>query len=67
MTDRVNAFIVILEKDIREDNEATINAIRQIRGVLDVKPHIANIDESIAESRVRVDLMNKLFQLLRDE
>lgn len=65
MTDRYNAFIVILAKDIREDDaEATINAIKQIKGVLDVEPHIADFDEQIAESRVRNELGTKLWHVL---
>lgn len=64
MTDRYNAFIVVLEKDIRDDDaEATVNAIRQIRGVLDVQPHLADPNESIAEVRVRREFLSKIYQL----
>lgn len=66
MTDRHSAYIVILEQDIREDDaQATINAIKQIRGVLGVEPHIANpFEEQIAEMRVRNELSNKIFKVL---
>jgi hypothetical protein len=66
MSDRYNAFVVILENDIRDDDaKATIKAIEQIKGVLRVTPHIADINESIAESRVKNELFNKIFDLLR--
>lgn len=66
MTNRVNAFIVILERDIREDDaESTLNAIKQIRGVLKVKPHLADGEEAIAEARVRADLIGRIFDLLK--
>lgn len=65
MTDRLNAFIVILTDDIREDDaEATINAIKQIRGVLDVQPHVSTFSDEIAESRVRHELGVKLWNIL---
>ena len=57
MTDRVNALTVILDRDIRTDDvEATINAIRQIKGVLKVKPHIREMSDDIAEARVLSEL-----------
>lgn len=68
MTDRYNGFIVVLEKNIRSDDaEATINAIRQIRGVLSVRPNIADADSAIAEERVRSELSQKLWQVLFPE
>ncbi len=53
MTDRLNALIVILEHDIREDDaEPIINAIQQLRGVLQVEPHVADsIGDAAAEAR----------------
>ena len=60
-----NAFIVILEEDINdEDAEQTISAIKQIKGVLSVEPHDRDINETIAEMRVRTDISKKLFDVL---
>lgn len=65
MTDRYNAFTVVLEHDIRDDDaEDIINAIKHIRGVLSVKPHIAAMADTIAEDRVRADLTKKLWDVL---
>lgn len=67
MTDRYNAFIVILDRDIREDDaEATINAIKQIKGVLKVRPHVANFSDSIATARVKMELTEKLWKVLNE-
>ena len=66
MTDRINAFVVVLEHDIRDDDAAaTINAIKQIKGVLDVQPTYASPDTMIAEMRARSILVKKLWDVLR--
>jgi hypothetical protein len=65
MTDRLNGVWVAFEKNVREDDaEATINAIRQIRGVLDVKKHVADPMAWIGEQRVRQELGTKLFDII---
>lgn len=65
MTDRYNAFTVVLEHDIRDDDaEALINAIKQLRGVRNVTPHIADINAQIAEERVRAEYAKKLWSVL---
>jgi hypothetical protein len=65
MTDRYNAFIVVLEHDLRDDDaESTIEAIKHIRGVLSVKPRVANMGELIAEERIRHELGQKLWHVL---
>ncbi len=46
MTDRYAGFVVVLDEDVREDDaQATINAIRQIKGVLGVEPVGADINQ----------------------
>lgn len=43
MTDRVNALVVVLDKDIRTDDvESLIEAIKHFRGVLSVFNNIAD-------------------------
>jgi hypothetical protein len=65
MTDRLNGVWVAFEKDIREDDaETTINAIRQIRGVLVVEKHVADPMAWIGEERVRQELGKKIFEIL---
>jgi len=69
MTDRHNAFIVILERDIRDDDaQGTINAIKQIKGVLDVQPSNAdNFDVAIASTRARTRLWNKICKVFEED
>lgn len=67
MTDRYNAFLVVLERDIRDDDaEPILNALKQIRGVLSVKPHVAEYSDSIAAERARQELRMKLWNALQE-
>ena len=66
MTDRYNALTVVLEKDIRDDDaKALLAAIRQLRGVLSVSGNVADLGDHIAQERVRHDLSEKLWNVLR--
>jgi hypothetical protein len=65
VSNRINAFIVVLEKDIHEDDAKGItDAIMQLRGVADVRPNVARIEVAIAEARVRQELGTKLWEVL---
>jgi hypothetical protein len=65
MTDRFNALVVALDKDIREDDaQVLISAIKQLRGVLSVEGHVASIDSWTAQERVRNELSEKLWEVL---
>jgi hypothetical protein len=65
MTDRYNYLIVTFEKDMRDDEaQPIINAIRQIRNVLDVHPNVANATDMVAEIRARDAISNKLWDVL---
>jgi hypothetical protein len=64
MTDHHAGYTVTLEADIREDTaEATLSAIRQIRGVLDVQPVTATAELDIAESRANHTWRRRLLDL----
>lgn len=67
MTDRYIALTVLLEKEIREDDaEPLIAAIRQLRGVAEVTPHVPeSIDTYWAKSRARDELLRQLIELAR--
>ena len=68
MTDRYNAFIVVLKENIRSDDaESVINAIRHIKGVIDVVPNVADVASAVAEHRIRTDTFIKLRKALFDE
>jgi len=62
MTDRHAGYVVTLEDNIREDDAAqTIAALRQIKGVLDVCPIVADPMLMVAEARVRTENVTQVF------
>ena len=67
MSDRINGFVVILDKDYKdEDVEATIKAIEQIKGVVAVKPNIVTSDEHMAEARIKIEIVNKIYDFAQE-
>lgn len=65
MTDRYRAFIVVLDHDMREDDaQPTLVAIKQIKNVISVDPHVADITDHIAYTQARHDLQKELMDIL---
>jgi hypothetical protein len=65
VTDHVGGFVVVLEKDIREDDaEATVEAIKQLRGVLTVKPVESGVGAIIARAQARGEIVARLWKAL---
>lgn len=65
MTDRHAGYVVTLEADLREDDSAdTINAIRQIRGVIDVVPLVTDAMTHIGQSRAEHAIERRLWAAL---
>ena len=68
MTTRLKGFTVALEQDIREDDaEAIKKAIESLRFVQAVKPIEADSTDWINRSRIKLELRQKLFDILKDE
>lgn len=66
MTDRYSYIVVGLSKDIREDDaEPILAAIRMIKGVLTVQPHVAEFGEVLAQERARIELRARVWDALR--
>lgn len=66
MTDRVNRLTVVLEEDFRDDDiDQILGAIRLMRGVLAVEPHVADTADFLAQERARRDLREKILDLVR--
>ena len=66
MTDEFNALTVILERDIREDDaQSLIDAIMMLKGVCSVKGNVSDTDSYIAERRVKWELIDKLWEVLK--
>ncbi len=65
MTDRYSKLTVVLETDMRSDDaESLINAIKQMRGVLDVSGDVMDSGSYLAEARVRNEMSKKLWEVL---
>ena len=65
MTDRIKGFVVVLDKDIREDDaEPIADAIRQLRHVSVVESSTWNNDDLMNRSRIRTELEQKLWAVL---
>lgn len=47
-----------------DDTEPLITAIKQMRGVLDVTPHVADVKTATAEARVRRELGEKIVKII---
>jgi hypothetical protein len=65
MTDRFKGLIVALDKDYRDDDAASIiEAIKMVKGVLEVKPVVAKIDDCVIKIRVAEEMEKKLYKAL---
>jgi len=65
MTDRLKGAWVAFDHDIREDDaKCLIDAIKMLRGVLEVKTEVSSSDDWIAESRIRHELGKKLLDIV---
>lgn len=64
MTDRHTGYIVTLEEVIREDDaEKVINALKQIKGVIDVRPVVAGMEQMGGAIRMDNAWRKKMFEL----
>ena len=68
MTDRHTGYLVTLTRDIREDDaeEGVLNAIRMIRGVMDVRPITAEPSAQAIEIRAGRAWRDALLTLVRN-
>lgn len=67
MSDRHAAYIVTLAENIHEDDaEVVMVALGAIRGVLSVKPVVADLELHIAEERAWYDIRTRVFGVLYD-
>lgn len=65
MTDRLKGVLVTFQHDIRvDDAEAVISAIKMVKGVIAVDPVPSNIETHMAETRVRLELGGKIWNVL---
>lgn len=55
----------MLRPDMRDDDaECVINAIRMVKGVVDVKSHVADMNHHFAVQTAKLEMRKKLQELL---
>lgn len=65
MSDRICSFIVVLERDIRDDDSEHIaNALRMVKGVCSVTPTVSDYPVLIAKMQLRNETRTKLFDAI---
>ena len=65
MTAKFNSLTIVLENDVREDDAQTlINAILMLKGVLSVEGNVSSFADYVAESRVKTEVRNRLFEII---
>lgn len=65
MTDRYHALIVVLEEPIRSDDaQPIIDAIRMLRGVIDVVPQVTDLDHHLAVTKAKYEIAKRLWDAL---
>lgn len=67
MTDRHAGYVVTLESPLREDDaQATLDAIRMIKGVLSVEPIVSSPEVMAGAARARDEFRQKLYDFVRE-
>lgn len=65
MSDRYKGLAVTLSSDLRDDDaEGLIQAIYLFKGIASVEPILANIDDQINRSRMRKEIMDKIWPIV---
>ncbi len=66
MSSSFNGLTVIFEKEMSEEYVAQIvAAIFLMRGVCEVRPHIADFDSVMASDRARYEMKMKMIEVLK--
>lgn len=66
MTNRFHSLTVVFDANMREDDaQGLMAAISHMRGVISVEGNVADLDEHVAEMRVRNELTDKILDVLR--
>jgi hypothetical protein len=66
MTDRHTGYLITLDTPIRDDDsESLISAIKQLRGVIDVRPVVAGVEQISGAVRMESVWRNAVLKLAR--
>jgi hypothetical protein len=67
VTERHAGYIVSLDESVRdEDAEQIITALRQIRGVVSVRPVVEDVQAHIGQERARAELSSRITAALHE-
>lgn len=68
MTDSINAFTVILDKDYKDyDAQKIAEVIKMIRGVLEIRMNVVNCTEAMVESsRLKYEMFSKIKKIITE-
>lgn len=68
MTDLHKGYVVVLDENIPEDEaKAIIQAIQMIRGVVVVKPVLADaLDDEIIKTRVELEIRRSILNVFKE-
>ena len=65
MTDRVNGVYVSFDKDYRTDDvQSIIDAIKMIKGVLDVEINVTNMTDWMNRSKIASEYQDAIYDTL---
>jgi hypothetical protein len=68
MTDRHSGYVVALDRNMREDDaQAVLDAIQMVKGVISVRPVVADPLAEIHAVRVRRELLMKMYDVLEND
>jgi len=68
MTDRYSGYVVVLDKDIREDDARhVLGILRQLKGVQSVEPVVQSPESIIIERRVQREMQERLWNAVHGE
>ncbi len=68
MSDRIKGLTVTFSEDIRDDDaQCVIDAIKMIKGVMDVHPSVRTPDDHMNRMRIRRELEEKLWNALKSD
>ena len=66
MTDRVKGLAVVLDRDYRDDDvQVIVDAIKMIKGVLNVNPSITTGEDWMNRSKITLDVQRRLVDLAK--
>jgi hypothetical protein len=65
MTDRVNSFLVVLDKDRRVDSiDTVVIALSMVSGVVSVTPMVTDYVDEVSRRRLRAELKSRLYDAI---